>query len=68
MPSKTQDITTGIDRSMRTLRQAMRGIQIRTAGFRRDHDQLARAVSQLTLTLLDAEALLSASGKNRRRR
>lgn len=68
MPSKTQDITTGIDRSMRTLRQAMRGIQIRTAGFKSDHDQLARAVSHLTLTLLDAQALLSAGGKKPRRR
>lgn len=66
MPTKTQQAAEGIDRSMKQLRESMRGIQIRTAGFHKDHDDLAKAVSHLTVTLLDAQALLSA-GKRRRR-
>lgn len=68
MASKIQDVTTGIDRAMRTLRQSMKGIQIRTAGFKRDHDDAARAVSNLTVTLADAEALLNAATRHKTRR
>lgn len=68
MATKTQDVAAGIDVAMKTLRTAMRGIQVRTAGFKKDHDQLARAVSQLAVTLVDAEALLHAESPRRRRR
>ncbi len=68
MATKTQEIAASIDVAMRTLRTSMRGIQVRTAGFKKDHDQLTRAVSHLTVTLVDAEALLHAEGARRRRR
>ena len=67
--TKTQDVVTGIDMTMKKLRVSMRGIQIRRAGFKADHDNLARAVANLTVTLLDAQALLIAeSNRGRRRR
>lgn len=67
MATKTQEIAAGIDVAMKTLRTAMRGIQVRTAGFKKDHDQLTRAVSHLAVTLVDAEALLLAENNRRRR-
>jgi hypothetical protein len=66
--TKTQDIAAGIDRTMSLLRTSMKGIQIRTAGFRKHHDELARAVSHLAVTLVDAEALLTAEKRRPRRR
>jgi len=68
MPTKTQDVAAGIDVAMSQLRKTMRGIQIRTAGFKKDHHRLARAVSHLTVTLLDAQALLTPTDRRRRRR
>jgi hypothetical protein len=66
--TKTQDIAASVDKAMTLLRHSMRGIQIRTAGFRKDHDELARAVSNLTVTLVDAQALLGATKRKTRRR
>jgi hypothetical protein len=68
MSSETQDVAVGIDIAMKKLRGAMTGIQIRRAGFRKDHDNLTRAVSSLAVTLVDATALLSAVETHRRRR
>jgi hypothetical protein len=68
MATKTQDVAAGVDVAMKTLRASMKGIQVRTAGFKKDHDNLTRAVSHLTVTLVDAEALLIAETKRRRRR
>lgn len=68
MATKTQDIAAGIDIAMKMLRRSMRGIQVRTAGFRKDHDKLTRAVSHLAVTLVDADALLHAESPRRRRR
>ncbi|HEX3781007.1 MAG TPA: hypothetical protein VHX38_15190 [Pseudonocardiaceae bacterium] len=68
MATKTQDIAAGIDIAMKTLRSSMKGIQVRTAGFKKDHENLTRAVSHLTVTLVDAEALLIAETTRRRRR
>jgi hypothetical protein len=68
MAARIQDVTADIDRGMKNLRQSMKGIQIRTAGFKRDHDELARAVSHLTVTLLDAQALVTATKRKSRRR
>jgi hypothetical protein len=66
--TKTQDIAAGIDQSMSLLRKSMRGIQIRVAGFKKDHDDLTRAVSHLTVTLVDAQALLNTEKRRTRRR
>ncbi|HEV3355356.1 MAG TPA: hypothetical protein VG247_01110 [Pseudonocardiaceae bacterium] len=66
--TKTQDVAAGIDLAMKQLRRTMRGLQVRTAGFKRDHDHLARAMAVLTVTLVDAEALLHAEASRRRRR
>lgn len=68
MATKIADVVTGIDRAMGQLRQSMRGIQIRTAGFKTEHDALAHAVSHLTVILTDAQALTTASTRRRRRR
>lgn len=68
MATKTQDVTAGVDIAMKQLRDSMKGIQIRTAGFKSDHDALARAVSHFTVTLLDAEALLHTAKRRRSRR
>lgn len=51
-----------IDKSMTTLRDAMKGIQIRNAGFKKDHDELARAVANYTVLLTDAVVLVGADG------
>lgn len=67
MPTPMQDAVTGIDRAMSALRRSMKGMQIRTAGFKRDHDDLARAVSHLTVTLIDAQPLLNTAKRRRRR-
>ncbi|WP_219414864.1 hypothetical protein [Pseudonocardia nigra] len=42
-----------LDRSMRELREAMRGIPIRRGSFKKTHDNLARDVATVT-TMLDA--------------
>lgn len=57
-----------VDKSMRTLRESMKGIQIRRAGFKKHHDDLARAVATFTVNLVDAKALLSKDAPHKRRR
>jgi hypothetical protein len=42
-----------LDRTMRDLRAAMRGIPIRRGSFKKTHDNLARDVAHVT-TMLDA--------------
>lgn len=61
-----QDIVAGIDIAMKQLRASMRGIQIRRAGFRSDHDRLARGVANLAVTLVEAQPLLVTSDRRRR--
>lgn len=68
MATKTQEAAADIDQAMKLLRRSMRGIQIRAAGFKKDHADLTRAVSHLAVTLVDAEALLHAETSRRRRR
>ncbi|QGK71203.1 hypothetical protein GIY23_18245 [Allosaccharopolyspora coralli] len=51
---QTTNAVEDIDKAMSELRRSMRGLQIRTAGFKRDHDELARAVSAFTVDLTDA--------------
>ncbi len=68
MSKQKIDVTVeGIDAAMRDLRESMRGIPIRWAGFRKEHDELARMVAVLTVTLVDAAPLLAGKGARTRR-
>ncbi|MER7012049.1 hypothetical protein ABT324_11555 [Saccharopolyspora sp. NPDC000359] len=42
-----------VDKAMKKLREAMAGIQVRTAGFKREHDELARQVANYKVDLED---------------
>ncbi|SDY71826.1 hypothetical protein SAMN05216215_103361 [Saccharopolyspora shandongensis] len=42
-----------IDKAMSKLRDAMSGLQVRTAGFRKEHDELARQVANYKVDLED---------------
>jgi hypothetical protein len=53
MAAQVDRLVEELDRSMRELRQAMRGIPIRRGSFRKTHDNLARDVAKVT-TMLDA--------------
>ncbi|MEV4733538.1 hypothetical protein E1161_09300 [Saccharopolyspora aridisoli] len=44
-----------IDKAMSKLREAMKGLQVRTAGFKKDHDELARTVANYKVDLEDAQ-------------
>jgi len=68
MSQQIDNAVSEIDASMKRLRQAMRGIQIRTAGFKRDHDELARGVAEFTVLLIEAEALVNKERTRRRRK
>ncbi len=68
MSQQIDNVVAEIDASMKRLRQSMRGIQIRTAGFKKDHDALARGVADFTVLLIEAEALVNKERKRARRR
>jgi len=68
MSQQINNVVAEIDASMKRLRQSMRGIQIRTAGFKKDHDALARGVADFTVLLIEAEALVNKERKRARRR
>ena len=68
MSQQIDNVVSEIDASMKRLRQSMRGIQIRTAGFKRDHDALARGVADFTVVLIEADALVNTERTRRRRR
>jgi hypothetical protein len=68
VPNKTQEVAAGVDIAMSRLRKSMRGIQIRTAGFKKDHDLLAKAASNLVVTMVDGQALLDAVKRGTRHR
>ncbi len=53
MSAQVDRIIDELDRTMRQLREAMRGIPIRRGSFKKTHDNLARDVAQVT-TMLDA--------------
>ncbi|WAL66622.1 hypothetical protein ORV05_02050 [Amycolatopsis cynarae] len=40
-----------VDKAMRLLRESMRGIPIRFAGFKKEHDRLARSVAGAAVLL-----------------
>jgi|GEM_PF-1714442 len=43
-----------VDKAMQALRESMRGIQIRTQGFKKHHDEAARQVARATVDLVEA--------------
>lgn len=47
-----------LDKAMKQLRDAMRGIPIRFAGFKKDHDTLARSVATATVLVDSAKRLI----------
>ena len=51
MSNPTARIIDELDRSMRELREAMRGIPIRRGSFKKTHDNLARDVAHLTVRI-----------------
>jgi hypothetical protein len=52
-----------LDKAMKLLRRSMLGIQIRRAGFKKDHDRTAGAVGKVLTTLADAHPLLESKKK-----
>ena len=59
MASVAADHASQIDRDMKKLKESMKGITIRTAGFKKDHDNLARQIARFTVALIEAEALIA---------
>lgn len=43
-----------VDKAMKALRESMRGLQIRTQGFKKHHDEAARQVARATVDLVEA--------------
>ena len=57
MSSNSYQVTSvieDIEKAMSKLRESMKGLQVRTAGFKKDHDELARAVANYKVDLEDA--------------
>ncbi len=50
-----------LDKAMVKLRDAMAGIQVRTAGFKKEHDELARKVADYKVDLEDVAPYIAAS-------
>lgn len=55
-----------IDKTMRQLRQSMKGLQVRRGGFKRDHDELARSLAAVSVLLESAGPLIG--GEQHRRK
>lgn len=51
---QTDAVVRDLDKAMKNLREAMAGIQVRTAGFKKEHDELAREVANYAVDLTDA--------------
>lgn len=47
-----------LDKAMTRLRDVMAGLAVRTAGFKKEHDELARAVANFKVDLEDASPLI----------
>lgn len=46
--------------AMKVLKQSLLGVPVRKAGFKRKHDQMARAVASLSVALNDSRAAIGA--------
>ena len=46
--------------AMKVLKQSLLGVSVRKAGFKRKHDQMARAVASLSVALNDSRAAIGA--------
>jgi hypothetical protein len=57
-----------LDKAMRQLRAAVKGIPLRREGFKALHDTFARSVAALTVETSYARAQLAETARNRRRR
>lgn len=68
MSRKVVIVVTDVDKAMVMLRNSMKGLHIRFAGFKRDHDRLAKAMSNFTVTLMDAQPLMASTATRRRGR
>lgn len=51
MPHKVDRVIDDMDKTMKLLKNALRGIPFRTGSFRKQHDNLAREVARLTVEL-----------------
>lgn len=60
---QADNVCDDIDAAMRKLRESMRGIPTRSAGFKSEHDSAARAVAYLTVLITDARMMFSDSSK-----
>jgi hypothetical protein len=47
-----------LDVSMKMLRESMSGLVLRTAGFKQEHDEAARRIADLSVSLTDAAILV----------
>ncbi|GDY28769.1 hypothetical protein [Gandjariella thermophila] len=56
MSYQADRVTENIDKAMKQLREAMKGIPIRWAGFKKEHDNAARSMANLTVLITDARS------------
>lgn len=57
MSQRVNAVAEDMQQSMARLRETMRGIQIRRAGFKQLYNETARAVANYSVGLVDAKAL-----------
>ncbi|MCA1195340.1 hypothetical protein [Saccharopolyspora sp. 6V] len=50
-----------LDKAMKILRESMAGLQVRSAGFKKEHDELAREVANYSVDLLDVSPHMKTS-------
>lgn len=58
MAHQVDRVVDDLDASLRTLKEAMRGMPVQQHGFKAAHDKAARAMGTLSTELLDARPAL----------
>jgi hypothetical protein len=58
MDRQLNAVLADLDKTMIALRESMKGLPVRAAGFKDDHDALAKAISMLSVDLADSYGLL----------
>lgn len=58
MTMQVNQVLADLNKSMLLLRDSMKGLPVRAAGFKAEHDALARAVSTLSVDVSDATVLI----------